>query len=193
MKKLSKLFNAIIKDLFWLFIREFWRLLKIDLLEFVYQIAAKILKNKYKRYLTIIRSIISILQQIVVNPPDNCFDIFNLILTTITSALRGGISNAIPAILLSFADKLPGYSQDRAYMNIAERLEAAGIPMGPLYGASNDLPALVKSIIDGHTEEEDKNGFIAGGNQFFTVPIPPMGAGPLIVPPGMIRVFGKKQ
>lgn len=193
MKKLSKLFTAIIKDLFWSFIREFWRLLKIDLLQFVLQIAAKILKNKFKRYITIIKSIISILQQIIRNPPDNCFDIFNLILTTVTSALRGGIANTIPAILLSFSNRLPGYSQDRAYMNIAERLEAAGIPLGPLYGTANDLPAMIKSIIDGHTEEEDKNGFIAAGNQFFTVPIPPMGAGPLIVPPGMIRVFGKKQ
>jgi hypothetical protein len=193
MKKLRKLFTAIIKDLFWSFMREFWRLLKIDLLEFVFQIAAKILRNKFKRYITIIKSIISILQQLLRNPPDNCFDIFNLILTTINGALRGGIANAIPAILLSFADKLPGYSQERAYMNIAERLEAAGIPLGPIYGAANDLPVLVKSIIDGHTEEEDKNGFIAGGNTFFTVPIPPMGAGPLVVPPGMIRVFGKKR
>jgi hypothetical protein len=193
MKKLNKLFNAIIKDLFWSFIREFWRLLKIDLLAFVSEIAAKILRNKFKRYITIIRSIISILQQLLRNPPDNCFDIFNLILTTINGALRGGIANTIPAILLSFADRLPGYSQERAYMNIAERLEAAGIPLGPIYGAANDLPLLVKSIIDGHTEEEDKNGFIAGGNTFFTVPIPPLGAGPLIVPPGMIRVFGKKR
>jgi hypothetical protein len=193
MKKLSKLFSAIIKDLFWLFIREFWRLLKIDLLNFIQVIAAKILKNKFKRYLTIIRSIISILQQILIRPPDNCFDIFNLILTTINGALRGGIANSIPAILLSFSNRLPGYSQDRAFMNISERLEAAGIPMGPIYGAANDLPALVKSIIDGHTEEEDKNGFIAGGNTFFTLPVPPLGAGPMVFPPGIIRTFGKKR
>jgi hypothetical protein len=193
MKKISKLFNIIIKDLFWLFIREFWKLIKIDLLDYIKVIAAKILKNKYKRYLTIIKSIISILQQILIKPPDNCFDIFNLILTTINGALRGGIANAIPAVLLSFSDKLPGYSQDRAFMNISERLEAAGIPMGPIYGAANDLPSLIKSIIDGHTEEEDKNGFIAGGNKFFALPIPPLGAGPMIFPPGIIRTFGKKR
>ena len=193
MKKLNKLFNIVIKDLFWLFLREFWRLIKIDILENIKQVAARILRNKNKRYLTIIRSIISILQRISIRPPDNCFDIFNLILNTINEALRGGVSNAIPAILLSFADKLPGYSQDRAFMNISERLEAAGVPMGPIYGASNDLPNLIKSIIDGHTEEEDLNGFIAGGNKFFTLPVPPLGAGPIVFPPGVIRTFGKKR
>jgi hypothetical protein len=192
MKKLNKLFNNIIKELFWLFLREFWKLLKMDLLMFIQQIAQKILKNKYKRYLTIIRSIISILQQILIKPPDNCFDIFNLILTTINNSLRGGISNAIPALLLSFSDRLPGYSQDRAYMNIAERIQAAGIPLEPLFGEANTLPSILKSIIDGHTEEEDKNGFIAVGNKFFALPVPPLGAGPMVFPPGIISAFGKK-
>jgi hypothetical protein len=143
--------------------------------------------------LTIVRSIISILEQILRNPPDNCFDIFNIILNTINTSLRGGIANAIPAILLSFSDKLPGYSQDRAYMNIAERIEAAGVSLGPIYGDANNLATIVKSIIDGHTEEEDTNGFIAGGNKFFALPIPPLGAGPMIFPPGVIRTFGKKR
>lgn len=193
MKRLWKLFYNIIRDLFWAFIKEFWRLIKIDLLNFVQRLAAKILKNKYRRYLAIVKSLISILQQLLSGQINNCFDLFNIILTTINNSLRGGIANAIPALLLSFSDKLPGYSQDRAYMNIAERIEAAGISLGPIYGEANNLSTIVKSIIDGHTEEEDNNGFIAGGNTFFTMPVPPMGAGPMVFPPGIVSVFGKKR
>ena len=49
-KKFYKAIGAIIKDLFWLFIREFWRLIKVDLLAFIQSIVQRIIKNKYKRY-----------------------------------------------------------------------------------------------------------------------------------------------
>jgi hypothetical protein len=191
MRKLSKLFLSIIKDLFWKFIREFWKRIKADLLRFVSRLAIKIIKNKLKRYLTIITSILSFLKQLLQEKINNCYALFNIIITTVTQALKGRGSRKIPSILYSFASMSAGYSQDRAYMNICERLQKAGVPLGPLYGDSNHLTSLVKSIIDGHTEEEDNNGYIAGGNTFFTVPVP--GAGPALFPPGIINIFGKKR
>jgi hypothetical protein len=190
MKTLYKMFSNIIKDLFWTFIREFWRLVKVDLLAFVADVAKKILKNKYKRYLTIVTSLISLLKKLLEQNIDNCYDLFNIILTTLNGAMRGGKANSIPSLLLSFSNLSPGYSQDRAYLNISERLEAAGISLAPIFGEANKLPSMIKSIIDGHTEEEDSNSFIAGGNQFFTVP---SSAGPIVFPPGIISVFGKKR
>jgi len=190
MKKLSKLFGTIIKKLFWLFIREFWKLVKRDLLEFIKKIAQKILKNKYKRYLTIVTALISLLKQMLIDGVDNCYDLFNVILSTIDQSLRGGQATSIPALLLSLSNRLPGYSTDRAYMNISERLESQGISLSPIFGETNKLPQIIKSIIEGHTEEEDTNGFIAAGNQFFTVP---SSTGPILVPPGTIRIFGKKR
>lgn len=190
MKKLFKLFWTLVKNLFWKFIREFWKLIKRDLLSFVAIIAQKIIKNKYKRYLTIITSLIALLRRMLVERVDNCFDLFNIILNTVNNSLRGGVATSIPAVLLSFSNRLPGYSTDRAFMNISERLEAQGISLAPIYGEANKLPSMIKSIIEGHTEEEDTNGFIAAGNQFFTVP---SASGPIVVPPGVIRVFGKKR
>lgn len=192
MQKLRKLFSSIIKRLFWLFIREFWRRVKGDLLEFVSKIAAKILRNKRKRYLTIIKSLINFLKTLLESKIDNCYDIFTTIINTVNAALAGGISTSIPALLLAFSNRSPGYSTDRAFMNISERLQKAGVEIGPIYGESNKLLSVIKSVVEGHTEEEDTNGFIAAGNQFFTFPVPGL-SGPVTIPPGVIRIFGKKR
>lgn len=192
MKKLKKLFYNVIKRLFWLFIREFWKRVKGDLLEFVSKIAAKILINKRKRYLTIVKSLLSFLKTLLENKIDNCYDIFTTIINTVNTALSGGISTSVPALLLSFANKSSGYSTDRAFMNISERLQKAGVDIGPIYGEPNKLLSVIKSVVEGHTEEEDTNGFIAAGNQFFTFPVPGL-SGPVTIPPGVIRIFGKKR
>lgn len=190
-KKFKKAITKIVSDLFWLFIREFWRLVKIDLLAFVNEVVQRILKNKYKRYLLIITSLIALLKKILENGIDNCYAIFQTILTTIEGALSQRLSISVPSLLLLFSDKLPGYSQDRAFMNVMNRLESSGIPTGPLFGESNDIGNLVKSIIDGHTEEEDSNSFVKIVLQGGTLPGPPV-AGGAIIPPGLISGVGKK-
>ena len=190
-KKFKKAITKIVSDLFWLFIREFWRLVKIDLLAFVNEAVQRILKNKYKRYLLIITSLIALLKKILESEIDNCYAIFQTILTTIENALSQRLSVSVPSLLLLFSDRLPGYSQDRAFMNIMNRLESSGIPTGPLFGESNDIGNLVKSIIDGHTEEEDSNSFIKIVLQGGTLPGPPV-AGGAIIPPGFISGVGKK-
>jgi len=190
-KKFKKAVTKIVSDLFWFFIREFWRLIKIDLLAFVNEAVQRILKNKYKRYLLIITSLIAFLKKILENGIDNCYAIFQILLTTIEEALNQRLSVSVPSLLLLFSDKLPGYSQDRAFMNIMNRLEASGIPTGPLFGESNDIGNLVKSIIDGHTEEEDANSFVKIVLQGGTLPGPPL-AGGAVIPPGLISGVGKK-
>lgn len=189
MKNLSKLFVAIVKDLFWFFLREFWKLIKVDLLAFVMLIVTKILKNKYKRYIVIITALIAILTQVVEEGIDNCFAIFTTILSAIQNALSSNPPFNIPAILLGFSDMLPGYSQDRAYLNIVERMESAGIPMGPIFGEDNNLPKIIKSIIDGNTEEMDMNSFIKVTNKEMIIPSP---VGPIIIPPGILNSVGKQ-
>jgi hypothetical protein len=191
MRKLSILFNSIINDLFWLFIREFWRRTKRDLLEYVKKIALKITKNKRKKWVTILTSLISFLITLLEEKIDNCFDLFNIILTTINSSLKGKTNQEISGFLLSFADRLPGYSGDRAFMNISERLQNAGIPLSPLYGESNILPSIIKSIIDGNNEEQDTNGYISGGNKLTVLPVIGPAGGTVILKPGDIKIAGK--
>lgn len=190
-KKFKSAVRKIVSDLFWLFIREFWRLVKIDLLAFVNEVVQRILKNKYKRYLLIITSLIALLKKILEDGIDNCYAIFQTILTTIEGALSQRLSVSVPSLLLLFSDRLPGYSQDRAFMNIMNRIEASGTPTGPLFGESNDIGNLVKSIIDGHTEEEDANSFVKIVLQGGTLPGPPL-VGGAIIPPGLISGVGKK-
>ena len=49
MVELSNMFYDLIKDLFWIFIKEFWKLIKRDLLNFVKLTAARIILNKFKK------------------------------------------------------------------------------------------------------------------------------------------------
>ena len=188
MKKLYKLFAEIIKQLFWSFIKEFWNLIKPDLILFLIKLVKKILKNKYSRYVVIITALIALLTKLLAMKLDNCFAIFNAILSAINGALSVGGGFNIPGFLLGFSHLLPGYSQDRAMLNISERMESAGISLSPLYGEANDIPAMVKSIIDGHTEEHDTNGFIKVSNQLITIPTP---VGPIVIPPGILSSSGK--
>jgi uncharacterized membrane protein YvlD (DUF360 family) len=188
-KKFYKAITKTVKELFWLFIREFWKLIKSDLLAFVSKLVQKIIKNKYKRYLTIITALIALLKKILEEKIDNCYELFQTVLNTLNSSLSMKVPMNVPSILLILSEGLPGFSQDRAYMNIMERLEASGVPTGLLYGESNDIGNLVKSVIDGHTEEHDTNGFIKTTN---SLPITSANAGgPIVIPPGILNIVGK--
>lgn len=188
MKKLSKLFFNIIKEIFWKFIREFWKLVKIDLIAMLGGIIKKIIKNKYKRYLTILKALIAFLLKILSEKIDNCYSLFSAVISAVNAALSAKSPLSIPGILLLLSDKLPGYSQDRAFMNVIERLEASGIKTGPVFGESSNLSSLVKSIIDGHTEEMDQNSFVKISLKGGVLPGPTGGA---VIPPGIIAGVGK--
>ena len=120
---------------------------------------------------------------------DNCYSLFTAIITAINTALSAKASLPIPGLLLLLSDKLPGYSQDRAFMNIVERLESAGIKTGPVFGESSNLTSLVKSIIDGNTEEMDQNSFVKVVLKPGVLPGPSGGA--VIPPGGIISAVGK--
>lgn len=188
MKQLSKLFTTIIKDVFWKFIREFWKLVKIDLISLLSKIIKKIFKNKKNRYLTILKVLIAFLIKILNEKIDNCYSLFTSIINAINTALSTRSPLQIPGLLLMLSDKLPGYSQDRAFMNIIERLESAGINTGPIYGESSNLSSLVKSIIDGNIEEMDQNSFVKIALQGGILPGP---TGGVVIPPGIISGAGK--
>ena len=188
MRMLAKLFNTIISQLLWRFLREFWRLVKIDLIAYVIKIVKKILKNKFKRYLTILKSLISFLLRILEQKIDNCYALFSAVISAITAALAANISLKVPGILLLLSERLPGYSQDRAFMNIMERVSASGVKTGPIFGESNNVGTLVKSIIDGHTEEMDQNSFVKIALKGGALPGPSGGA---VIIPGLISGVGK--
>ena len=162
MKKLHKLFDYIINQLFWKFLAEFWSRVKKDLLEFLAIFAAKILLNKSKKYVLIISSLIALLTKILELDLTNCETLYGLINSTINSALMGGLSLIqIPPILLLTSSLRDGFSADRAYMNAMEGLNGAGIDTSDKFGVPSQVGDLVKSIIDGHTKEHDTNAKVS--------------------------------
>lgn len=189
LKVLSSLFNNILKKIFWLFIKEFWSLIKIELINFVKTLVLKIIKNKFKRYYLIITSLIKLLSKLLENSKINsCNNLYSVVLKTIEIALNGKPKLNIPNLMLGFSDSLPGYSQDRAYINIVEKLEESGISLAPIYGDDNDLSLLIKSIIEGNSDELDQNSYISVTNKKITIPTP---IGPIIIPPGILNSTGK--
>jgi len=189
MKKLGELIYIIIKKVFWKFLKEFWQFIKKDLLNFILSIGQRILKNKYKLYVRIITAIISLLRTLLSQGFDNCLAIFQAILAAVKGALNlpGGKIN-VPGFLLGFSDLLPGYSADRAYMNAAERMAAAGLNVGTIYGEANEYLIMTKAIIEGMSEEMDNNSFVKASNKMVTIPTP---VGPIVIPPGIINSAGK--
>lgn len=160
MKTLYKFFMNVIKKLFWLFIKEFWLLIKRDLLDFVKKVAYKILMNKLKKIKMIVQILINIIRRVLTTKIGSCTEIFNAILEAINAAINKSIKIPIPGALLVLSELLPGFSSDRAYINIVERLESSGINMGPIYGSENKLPLLIKGIVDGYSEEVDTNSYV---------------------------------
>lgn len=189
MKKLSKLFYSIIRDIFWKFIKTFWGFIKKELISFIKNIAVTILKNKLKRFKSIILALITLLTKILSTRIGSCEEIYNLILSTINAAINAPMKIPIPGLLLSLSDGLPGYSTDRAYMNVVERLESMGINTGPIYGSPNKLVKTIKGIIDGNSEEIDTNSFIKIALKPSIIPAGPGGAiiSPLVV--GVGKMF----
>jgi hypothetical protein len=68
-------------------------------------------------------------------------------------------------------------------------LENAGISTGPIFGEDNNLPLIIKSIIDGNAEEIDTNSFLKVTNKEIIIPSP---VGPIIIPPGILNSVGKQ-
>jgi len=188
MKKLYKLFSKIIKDLFWKFIQEFWKRLKVELINFLRTIAIEIQKSKYSRYVMILSSIFSFLKSVKNLRLDNCDNLFDAISKAIDVALssKGGIN--VPGFLLAFSNLSSGLSKERILLNAIQRFEANGISTAPIYNEDNNLPKIIKSFIDGFMEEIDKNSFVASSNREAIIPSQ---VGPIVLPPGIISVNGK--
>ena len=102
------------------------------------------------------------------------------LLLNLISSYRGNSVFRIPAFLNLLAFLLPGFSPERATLNVLEELQKLGIPTGPLPGGStNMMNMFTKSVITGMDNEESQNGKVETA-----VKLPP--------PFGLISTVGKK-
>ena len=190
MAKSVKLFFNILKDAYWLYIQQFWILIKPKIVNIIITLVSKILVKSQSRYLKIIKSLINLIKINLLNLKfDNCNALYSIIVK-LFSSLRIGMKQRIPGLLLLFSQTLPGYSQDRALVNIGLLLEKNGIQTGPMYGQPNNVMNFVSSIIDGHMQEIDENSFVQIALEYGQLPVPP-GGGTATIVPGLIKGVGK--
>ena len=194
MKVFWRLFNDVITKLLWKFISEFWIRVKRDLMIFLADIAARILKNRSKRFRRMLLALIAIITKIIQDGIGNCKDLYDLINKAIDLALSGigggFASMGISSFLLPFFLQKPGFSEDRAGINAIEELERNGVTTSDIFGQPNNLIPLVNSIINGYQKEMDENGFVAASNLPAIIPHPNPLVGAIFVPQGLLTVGG---
>lgn len=183
-KALGKMFKSIILEIFWKFIREFWNFIKPDLIKFLMNLAQRIIKEKYRKYVLIVTSLLAFLTQLIKS--SSCESLYTAIDTAINSTLSGGISTSIPNLLLAMSKLRSGFSQERASVEVIEYMESMGIDTGDIYGEPNEIIGMVKSIISGTESENTKNGLYQGVNDGFYL-------GTFYFPPGIIKTNSIKS
>ncbi len=65
LKKMKEFIMCVINELFWKFIREFWKRIKTDLKNFLLRIVRKILRDKLKRYYLVIAALVALLKKLL--------------------------------------------------------------------------------------------------------------------------------
>lgn len=188
LKKLNKLFSNLIKIVFWKFIREFWSRIKKELINFIKKIVSQIIKNKYKRYVNILTSIIQILKNRQLPNIDNCESLFGTIINTIEKALSVKGRFTVPGFILSNMNLLPGLSRERIIMDSLTRLQSKGVSTDDVYTQKNNIINIVESITDSLLENIDKYSYTEASNQPMVLASP---SGPVPIPPGVLKIVGK--
>ena len=192
MRKLYKLFNTIIKKLLWKFRDYFWQLVKPDLIAFLLGIGKKILTNKIKRYLAIIKGLIALLTRIIAIGIASCKGLFGLINSSIDKLLSLGQiagTQVPPGFLLSLSYLLGGESPDLLKIQILQDLQTKGVNTGAIYGKQiTNLQHLISSTAEQTISHRDTFGFVSVGNEGFQIPTP---FGKLTMPGGILVSHGK--
>jgi hypothetical protein len=190
MKNVTKFLYNTLKDIYNKFLEIFWKIVKPQIAVILKDLIKRIMKNSKSKLKRIILALIDILSMVIpFLGVKNCEDFYNAILQVL-SLIRTGVNQQINGFLLQLSKRLPGYSEDRAIMNIGEFLEANGIPTGDLYGQENNVMSFVSSIVKGHQKEMDENSFVQVSLDYGQIPVAPLG-GAAVIPPGVLKAHGK--
>jgi hypothetical protein len=189
MKKLGKMFVTIIKNIFWAFLREFWKRIKADLKNFIRDIGLLLLKSKHRKYYFVVSSLISFLKEIKDTEVNNCSDLFGVISKSIDSALNSSdrLNLKIPAPLLALSRRLPSLNSAKVMLDVISKLQSNNIEVGPINGETNKLVAALSSTVDGLVQNLSKAPISTTNDLPITVATP---TGPGIIPPFTINTTG---
>jgi len=147
------------------FLKVLYELLKKDIVNLLSTIVRDISKSKALKKYALILNLLTLLiaiSQLVQDYRrcksllDDILSIFNILTN---SGLLGGAlgKNEIPLVALLGSKLLPGFSPERAFINVVEELQAVGIPTGVLPDGSPNLMALYNFATQQGNEKEQMN------------------------------------
>jgi hypothetical protein len=168
-----------------IFIEKLFEVLKFEIFNLVSQIVKDIQNTQItKKYAIILRLIqVGYIVSRFVTDYKKCkslLDEISLLLSLIGQYSAANLFR-IPSFLNLFSALLPGYSPERATVNILEKMQKLGLPTGAAPdGSPNFMNLFTKSVVSGIDEEETQNG----KTETSTLLPPPF---------GLIGTVGKKQ
>lgn len=167
------------------FLNELYNILKKDILNLLNVALIDIKKSASEKKYTIILRLVQLAIIVIQLVKDyrKCKSLVNdllSLLNLINSVFNGG--KRIPTPLLFLTQLLPGFSPERAQINVLEELQKLGMPTGAMPdGSPNLMNQLMGAITKGMDKEESENGTIDA-----TVVVPPITG-------GLLTVYGKKR
>jgi hypothetical protein len=167
-----------------IFIETLFNTLKKDIFNLLSVIIKDIQKSQITKQYAIILRLVQLGYIVVrfIRDYKKCKSLLDEIslLLSLISNFKGANGFKLPAFLNIFATLLPGFSAERATLNLIENLEKLGLPTGPMPdGSANFMNLFSKSLISGIDQEEAENGKVETA-----VKLPP--------PFGLISTVGKK-
>ena len=167
-----------------IFVETLFEILKRDIFGLISVIIRDIQKSQTaKQYAIILRLVqLGYVVARLVTDYRKCkslLDEISLLLNMISN-FKGNSLFRVPAFLNLLSVLLPGYSSERATLNVLEQLQKLGLPTGAMPdGSPNQMNIFIKSMITGMDEEETQNGKVETS---------------LLLPPpyGLISTAGKK-
>jgi hypothetical protein len=161
------------------FLTVLFELLKKDIINLIAAIVLDIEKGKItKRYSIILRLaglLIAIVQ--LIKDYRQCKSLLEDILAILNLLSGFGGYKGIPLSLLALTKELPGFSPERAFINVIQELQTIGIPTGALPDGSPNLMLLYNlATHKGSDKEKSENGKLDA-----------FGVSPM----GLVEVYGK--
>ena len=184
MKKYKSFIISFVTRVGAIFIQTLFELLKKEIFNLLTVIIRDIQKTQTAKQYAIILKLVQLGYVVArfVGDYRKCKSLLDEIslLLNLISSYKGNSVFRIPAFLNLLAFLLPGFSPERATLNVLEQLQKLGLPTGALPGGEVNLMNLfTKSLITGIDSEESENGKVETA-----VKLPP--------PFGLISTVGKK-
>jgi hypothetical protein len=173
------------------FVEKLFEIVKKQIKQLVEQIISDIVKEAKNKQLAMYSSIIYALLVIGQTFIDyrNCKSVIDELLKLLNLGLTK-LNVGLPLFALAGSSLLSGVSNTRAFSNVIENLQAAGLPTGDAPdGGPNLMNLAFKAQIDGNNLEMFTNGKVETFIPQLTVVVPPLGAGPGVTIPS--KSFGK--